>query len=421
MIINPISIVRSYWSLTLLSLTLFGCSNHPDANKAPVITPTPIHTNTSPIISQPLPPSLPPATSQTTNPPTEAQSPVDTTTAHTDDIPTLAQVQAQQQQVNKVVILLPDRPTLAEVNQEIEQGIRKAHQFVPINNHLQLIVIHDPLTGEALLDKARAFAPDWIIGPLTKNDIQSINTANPQHILLNRLDTPTPALQIGLPAEDEIDQLLDQCDPSKGQIAIIASPDMTEQRLLTYSEQQAKQRNLALNIIRVEKQFPDIRPWLTQAGGIQDSLTRNQRMTRLTQAKLEDTQPYLRHDIQAVIFLGNAKQLRSIMSTLHYYRPHWKIYATSRILPSKANEPFNEPELNGVHVLVPNYLLQPNTPINTLFEAFGWDSYQLIANPQAVQLNSMIGQWHNTQQQLKRQLIWRTIKQGTFLDTPKQP
>ncbi|MCL4556547.1 MAG: hypothetical protein M1572_06645, partial [Gammaproteobacteria bacterium] len=110
----------------------------------------------------------------------------------------------------------------------------------------------------------------------------------------------------------------------------------------------------------------------------------------------------------------NVKQLRSIMPSLSYYRINWPVYATSRLLPSKSTDPFNEPELNGVSVLTPPYLI--NTPAPTsLFEALGWDSYQLLANPLAHSANTQTGKLTNQNNQLHRQLIWMHIQDGRLI------
>lgn len=419
---SPISLPLAL-TLILAPLWLLGCANQPKSTPAPVVQP--IQT-TSTTTVQPAP-----AHSAAAPEPVASKAPVLAITVAPepfggiipaaiplDDSNLANQVKQAQSALRKVVVLLPDRPSLAEVNRDIAKGIMAAHQQQPHNPHLQLIFVHDSLSGEALMQKAQAYAPDWIIGPLTKADIQSVQSlAGAQHILLNRLDTPTAALQIGLPAEDEIDQLLAHFQSQQGQLLVISSNDASEQRLVNYLSNSAQAKQLATIQVTVEKQNADLRPWLISEGGIQSSQDRIKRMTQLVRADLSDSNLQARQDIQAVIFLGNAKQLRSIMPSLTYYRVEWPIYATSRLLPSKNSETFHDTELNGVTVLAPPYLLTPQLP-SSPFEALGWDSYLLLANPQALGKPTQTGKLVNQNNQLRRQLNWTHIKEGR-LTTPK--
>lgn len=419
---SPISLPLAL-TLILAPLWLLGCANQPKSTPAPVVQP---NQTTSTTTVQPAP-----AHSAAAPEPVASKAPVLAITVAPepfggiipaaiplDDSNLANQVKQAQSALRKVVVLLPDRPSLAEVNRDIAKGIMAAHQQQPHNPHLQLIFVHDSLSGEALMQKAQAYAPDWIIGPLTKADIQSVQSlAGAQHILLNRLDTPTAALQIGLPAEDEIDQLLAHFQSQQGQLLVISSNDASEQRLVNYLSNSAQAKQLATIQVTVEKQNADLRPWLISEGGIQSSQDRIKRMTQLVRADLSDSNLQARQDIQAVIFLGNAKQLRSIMPSLTYYRVEWPIYATSRLLPSKNSETFHDTELNGVTVLAPPYLLTPQLP-SSPFEALGWDSYLLLANPQALGKPTQTGKLVNQNNQLRRQLNWTHIKEGR-LTTPK--
>lgn len=417
-----------------LSLTLTGCgSSNQTKTSAPVVQPTqnePVKTAvpapTKPIVAtenQPVPNNkvvdiLVPENTKTLITTDETTAPLASASPAVNE----ESIKQAQKNLRKVVVLLPDRPSLAEVNRDIEKGIRAAHQHQPHNPHLQLVVLHDALSGEALMQKANAYTPDWIIGPLTKSDIQSIQSlTNERHIFLNRLDGPTTSLQIGLPLEDEIDQLLSQFQPQLGQLLVVASNDAGDQRLLTHLNQKAKALAFNLTSVTVEKQNPDLRDWLIREGGIQSSQDRIKRLTNLVKGDFSDSPPQTRQDVQALIFLGNAKQLRSIMPSLSYYRINWPVYATSRLLPSKSTDPFNEPELNGVSVLTPPYLININTPAPTsLFEALGWDSYQLLANPLAHSANTQTGKLTNQNNQLHRQLIWMQIQDGRLINR-KQP
>ena len=321
-------------------------------------------------------------------------------------------VKQQQQALRKVVILLPDHPSLGSVNRDIEKGIRMAHQQHPHNTNLQLIFIHDPLPSDQLLLKAKGFSPDWIIGPLTKSDIQTINTQlDKNQILLNRLDTSTPAYQLGLPIEDETNQILSSLGKNTQPIAVVASNDPAEQRILTSLQQQASIYKIPVLVINVDKQNATINNWLEKEGGMEQSRQRIEQLGKLLRTKFE-TPSHPRSDLQALILLGNAKQAHNIMPAVQYHQINWSILATSHLLPSHKGDKFGEPDFEGIKVLTPPYLIS-NTGLGTLFEALGWDSYQLLGNPSAINANSMTGKLIlNNNNQLVRQLTWQRVHQN---------
>lgn len=321
-------------------------------------------------------------------------------------------VMQQQQALRKVVILLPDHPSLGDVNRDIEKGIRAAHQQRPHNTSLQLIFVHDPLPAEQLLNKAKSFSPDWIIGPLTKTDIQAIaGQLDKQQILLNRLDTATAALQFGLPVEDEATQLLKNFANNTQPIAVVASNDAIEQRLLTNLQQQASVQNIPVLTINVDKQSADISLWLENEGGLAKSRQRIERIGKLLRTKLE-MPAQARTDLQALILLGNGRQAHNLMPAVQYNQISWPILATSRLLPTRKGDKFNEPDFEGIRVLTPPYLISTTGP-ETPFEALGWDSYQLLGNPNAINVSGMTGKLLlNANNQLLRQLTWQKIHQN---------
>ena len=411
-------------TLTIISgaitLILTGCTgnNAKPHSPAPVVTPGQSDPKPTPVIIN-KPVTVAPVPIESKAEPI-ATSPVIVATPNTDPIiaepassvatpAELQRINQSQQALRKVVVLLPDHPSLGDVNRDIEKGIRAAHQQRPHNANLQLIVIHDQLPAEQLLLKAKAYAPDWIIGPLTKADIQPISDQlDKQQILLNRLDVATNAMQMGLPVEDEINQLLNSLNSNTQPIAVVASNDAAEQRILTGLQQQANTRNIPVITIAVDKQNANISDWLDNEGGLKESRQRIERMGKLLRTKFDmPAQP--RHDLQALVLLSNGKQAHSFMPAVQYHQLNWPILATSRLLPSRKGDKFSEPDFEGIRVLTPPYLIS-NTPIETPFEALGWDSYQLLGNPLALNIDGMTGKLTpNSNNQLTRQLSWQRI------------
>jgi outer membrane PBP1 activator LpoA protein len=410
--------LTAYTYITIItSLILTGCASNRTHTPAPVITAGQTTTKPNPVIVSKSTPTISeikpesPITNTTPEPTVMVASELSEEEKHA----AVQKMKQEQTALRKVVILLPDHPSLGDVNRDIEKGIRAAHQQRPHNHNLQLLFVHDQLPADQLLNKAKSFAPDWIIGPLTKTDIQTISTQlDAKQILLNRLDNPTVALQLGLPVEDETAQLLTTINASKQPIAVIASNDAIEQRILAGLQQKANALNIPVLVIEVNKQNADISQWLDGTGGIAQSRQRIERMGKLLRTKFETT-PQPRHDLQALILLGNAKQAHSFMPAVQYHQISWPILATSRLLPTRKGDKFNEPDFEGIRVLTPPYLLSETGP-ETPFEALGWDSYQLLANPKALNIDGMTGKLlPNENNQVLRQLTWQRIRQNQLL------
>jgi outer membrane PBP1 activator LpoA protein len=400
----------------ITSLILTGCASNRAHTPAPVVTAgQPAITKPNPVIVNKPVPTLTETKPESliTNP--EPTIMVTPELSEEEKHAAVQKMKQEQTALRKVVVLLPDYPSLGDVNRDIEKGIRAAHQQRPYNNNLQLVFIHDQLPAEQLLNKAKSFAPDWIIGPLTKTDIQAISTQlDDKQILLNRLDNATPALQLGLPVEDEITQLFNVINGSKQPIAVITTNDAIEQRILAGLQQKADANNIPVLVIEVNKQNANISQWLDTTGGIAQSRQRIERMSKLLRTKLETT-PQARHDLQALILLGNAKQAHSFMPAVQYHQISWPILATSRLLPTRKGDKFNEPDFEGIRVLTPPYLLSAAGP-ETPFEALGWDSYQLLANPKALNIDGMTGKLlPNENNQVVRQLTWQRIHQSQLV------
>lgn len=435
---SVLSARASLWCLLPL-FTLVGCSSQTARHHepAPVVVPgkstQQANANAAPpsvavapavTLAKPVQPTLPPQLSvQPTLPPAETivepsatvsnlAAPVSETVVDTNKLESIKQ---QQAKLRKVVVLLPDHPSLTEVNQEIEKGIRLAHEQQPHHAALQLIFIHDSLPPDQLMQKAQAYAPDWIIGPLTKQDIQGMQAAlMSNQIVLNRLEQPTAALQFGLPVEDEASQLVSQLK-LRQPIAVAYSQDATEQRLASSVEQEAALRNMPVLSIVLDKHAPSLQDWLNAEGGLMASKQRIEQVTRLLHQPVNaSVQP--RRDIQALVLLSGRKQAHQYMPSVQYLQLQWPMLATSRFLPSQQGERFNEPDFERVRVLTPPYLLQENGP-KTAFQALGWDSYRLLANPTAYQVQGMTGKLSvNGQNQVVRQLSWKRIQQSQLVE-----
>lgn len=323
-------------------------------------------------------------------------------------------------QMRRVVVLLPDRPSLQQVNRDIVQGIRHAHKLTPIHANLEIITIHDDLPADQLTAKVNAFAPDAVIGPLTKADIQGTAqlTATTQ-IALNRNPEPDHRLQMGLSPEDELTQLLHQRKYKTLPVAVFSSNDPQDKRLLSGLEQLIAKDQAPIITIPFSNAGTEFNTWLKQDGHLDNS---QKRITALKQVLKQNVQaePRLRQDIQVFITLSSAKNTRALIPALRYYQAPWKLLATSKLLPTRKGSDLNEPDLVGMEVTVPPYLLNDG-PIQNAFEALGFDAYQLLAYREVSQFSGQTGKLTTQNNQVYRQLEWRHFKKGTLNNWQPNP
>ncbi len=428
-------------SFIATSLITTGCSNSTHTRTpAPIVDPQ----ATSKPTQQATPNTQPSSVAQvigleTPKLPTTSPIPPEETgmIATTDTtLPTQADIQApvepvmqlikndQIGNIKRLVVLLPDRPNLQQVNRDILQGIKQAHRLKPHHAGLEIISIHDDLSMTELVAKANALAPDAIIGPLTKTDIQQSSQLSAKvMVALNRAQEADQRWQLGLAPEDEIQQLLTQRKQKHLPIAVFSSHDAQDKRLLTSLEQALAVDATPLLHIPYSGTGKDFNDWLKQEGKLEHS---QKRINALKQHLRQPVQaePRLRRDIQAFISLSSAKQTRPLLPALAYYQAPWKLLATSKLLPARKGSDLYEPDLDGLQVLVSPYLLN-NTPINNAFEALGHDAYQLLAYQEVSGLAGQTGKLSSKQKQVFRQLEWRNFQKGKLKNwqqnTPTNP
>jgi hypothetical protein len=431
--------VRVSGSLLMTLIGLSACTNSTPHRPAPVVDPTAQHPSKSvspaPVISAVTSPTgqlqttpLMP-TPEPTLPPTEAPiaPPVSDTAPLTPEInaPTEPAGQMVKNEavisLKRLVVLLPDRPSLQQVNRDIVQGIRQSHKQAPINANTEIIVISDDLPVDQLVAKVNGFAPDAIIGPLTKPDIQGVGAqlSAPIQIALNRYPEIDHRLQVSLAPEDELTQLLSQRRYKNMPIAVFATQDAQDKRLLAGLEQITAQDQTPILQIPTSPAGTDVIKWLKEEGNLDNS---QKRIVALKQALKQSVQaePRLRTDIQAFISLSSAKNTRPLIPALRFYQANWKLLATSKALPTVKGSVLNEPDLTGMEVLVPPYLLNDGA-IKNAFEALGFDAYQLLAYRDVSQFAGQTGKLTSQNHQVHRQLEWRNFRKGTLVNWQPNP
>lgn len=424
--------------VTLVGLS--ACTSSAPHKPAPVVDPNVRHQTTTVVTSPQVIPVAPSHTGQMQNtpimptpeptlPPTEPPitPPVTDTTSVSPEPEGLKEPLGQTVKnesvtgLKRLVVLLPDRPSLQQVNRDIVQGIRQSHKQSPINANTEIIVISDDLPIDQLVSKVNGFAPDAVIGPLTKPDIQGAGQqlSAPIQIALNRYAEVDHRLQVSLAPEDELTQLLGQRRYKNMPIAVFATQDAQDKRLLAGLEQITVQDQTPILQLPSSASGTDVLNWLKQEGNLEHSQKRISALKQVLKQTVQ-AEPRLRADIQAFISLSSAKNTRPLIPALRFYQVNWKLLATSKVLPTVKGSALNEPDLTGMDVLVPPYLLNDGA-IKNAFEALGFDAYQLLAYRDVSQFAGQTGKLTSQNHQVYRQLEWRNFRKGTLANWQPNP
>lgn len=267
---------------------------------------------------------------------------------------------ASSSQPQQVVLLLPMQGGLGSAGQAIRNGFLAAYNNAPTNEkpaHVSVIdTSNTPI--QTAYQQALAQHADFIIGPLTKSEVQTLNASGNLSVpvlALNSLDnTQTPVAnlyQFGLSPVDEAKQATALASQQGYHSALIIVPA----------------GNWGQNIANVFQQ-----EWLARGGTVAGTLlfsSNNQilnsqlrQFLRFSQPADKKALPSRRHDFD-VIFLAAtpdaARQIRPLLK--FYYVGQTPIYATSLVY-SGAPRPGLDNDLNGITFCDAPWALNANSP-----------------------------------------------------------
>ncbi|TAK78445.1 MAG: penicillin-binding protein activator, partial [Gammaproteobacteria bacterium] len=190
--------------------------------------------------------------------------------------------------------------------------------------------------------KALSEGADFVIGPLTKEDVQALNRSGSFSVptlALNYTDIswgslPTNFYEFGLLPEDEVTQMVTRAR-SSGSHAIIIAPNTTWGK-------------------RLVSAFSN--RWQSAGGSIQDTwyyaanTNFNQDIAHLLNVNPDTDSAQRRHDFDVIFLFAQPQEAHLIVPLLrYYYANNVPIYATSSVYSGTPN-PAKDMDLNGVIV-----------------------------------------------------------------------
>lgn len=345
-------------------------------------------------------------------------------------IPQLVEKLKQPYLVHQIAVMLPFNGPYAEISQQIRNGILKhLYQHAQARPDLR-IQFYDSSETDAIqttYQTAVQQGAEWVIGPLTKEALQQLAPLQPKNLIaLNQIDDAF-AQQFSYKSESEAYQIAQQlCRHQHQRIGILTSTAGADAELaqaLAGHWQDASGQQAIL------KTYPTRNPNLRKALGSvineTQSQARKNNLRWLFGEKITFT-PRIRQDLDAIVLIGNTRRLAVFRPQFKFFQLNLPTYGTSRITPAQLLKTAPNKDLSKIiYPTLPAAYTQ--TPLDTPFEAFGWDSLTLVLSqnklaPGVCLNNGMMGQLSRNDHHIDHHYRWAQYNhQGrtqAFVDTP---
>lgn len=342
---------------------------------------------------------------------------------------------AQSRPPQNIALILPLHGQYARAGRAIRSGFLNSYYANFSTTHRQSIAFYDDSNQQdiaALYQQAIAKGADFIIGPLTKDKVQQIQTSikyfSVPTLALNysNLSTTPNFYEFGLLPDDEARQLADRAARNGLLKAIVIAPDNSWGKRMN---DLLSNRFLSLQGTVQARWFytkPEtFNPEIAALLGIN--------LKQDKQLMLEDNQKTTleqqrRQDFDVIFLFATPQEARLIVSLLRfYYTSNIPIYANSTVYGGKPN-PIKDMDLNGVTVCeIPRNLqiaqrkvTLSDEDITDRFYALGQDAYLISSNLNRAltlpyfPLYGETGALTLSAQQIHRRLPCVTFKHGTL-------
>ncbi|RKZ96142.1 MAG: LppC family lipoprotein [Gammaproteobacteria bacterium] len=264
------------------------------------------------------------------------------------------------EQLNDVVILLPETGSYASVAKAIKQGILASHYTDGSRTQLHFLdVSTNNDTGVSNVwqryQQAIELNANLVIGPLDKTSIQILAEAEtlPIPVLaFNRLENEVQKenlFQFGLAPEDDAISAADFAINQGYQRTVVLAPsgDWGNRVSSAFNDQWLNNGGILLNQINYNESESDFSSTITPLLGLEDSKQRYRSLKQILATPLE-FEPRRRQDIDFVFLVARPLKARQLMPQLKFHRSgNLPVIATSHAYSGHENNQ-QDIDLNGL-------------------------------------------------------------------------
>jgi len=346
----------------------------------------------------------------------------------------------------QIALLLPLSGKHADAAKAIKEGfLASYYENTHSNRYRPMVRIYDTTKEpniQFVYDRATHDGADFVVGPLSKEDVQRLSTLS-----YSRMRTPILALnhasgsrttsgfvQFSLAPEEEAEQIADKAWEKGYHSASIIIPDSAWGKRVAsaFNAQWQKNGGRTLHTVYInpsQDQAAAVRRLL----GIDESQKRANDIKSLLTEKIE-FQPKRRQDVDVIVMAAPPDQARQLKPLFDfYYAEDLPVYATSSIY-SGYPDPKRDRDMNGVifcdmpwlinqsrgrevQLLLSKNASTRSDQYNRLF-AMGVDAYHLISQLKRLEASNShyAGATGNLtlgdNNQIQRKLAWAKISNG---------
>lgn len=291
-----------------------------------------------------------------------------------------------EQPPKHLALILPLQGPLGASGQAVKEGFLNAYYETFAKTHQQQTISFydtslEPNIG-ILYQKALAKGADMIIGPLTKEEVQTLlhsDKFNVPTIALNYTEGTLPPnfYEFGLSPEQESEQVADKAWSDNYSHALLIAPknawgERIANRLITRWTMNGG------HISDIYYYSPDEDLSKGIANLLHANPINNHKKTK--ENKTIESEQNRRQDFDVIFLLSEPKEARVIVPSLKfYYANNIPIYATSAIYSGKPN-PAKDTDLNGVIFADIPWVLDTDHVNNSRLFAVGKDAYLISSS-----------------------------------------
>lgn len=332
-------------------------------------------------------------------------------------------------------LLLPLQGSAGIAGNTIRDGFLSAYYSATATGAKPALSFYDTANGQSVIQlyqKAATDGADFIIGPLTKPEVNQLShsTISIRTLALNYTDNALPPhfFEFGLSPETEIIELAQHVHTMGYTQALIIAPESPwgHRMVKTLNDQWQKAGGQTTDILfftQQEKLSDDIARFLQ----VKQTIPDEDKDKDKDKDKDIPIQQKRRQDFNVIFLLATPADARQIMPLLRYdYLLNVPVFATSTIYSGKP-DPAVDNDLNGVHFCETSWILhaatlRPSNANQSYFSrlyAVGRDSWlimthlnSLIANPAFTLAGDTGTLTLLPDQRIYRHLVWAEFING---------
>lgn len=277
-----------------------------------------------------------------------------------------------------LAVLLPMSDQFRPVSEQIRAGILKAYWHDQANHTLLFYNTRDFTSIEQAYHHAKSKGAQVVIGPLTREEIEPLANLNANDLIaLNDIERPTEFVQMSFRNIYEAEQLALELEKQGYQhVGLLSSDDPANTKLVHQIQARwIKYHPHALNIHSYPRRNPNLRHEMSKMIHADQSQSRAGYLSRTLEKPIEFF-PRSRQDLEAIILIGDEKQIAVLRPQFDYFGLNLPLYGTSTLTPETLHHAKLNRDLKQIRFPTMPAVLS-ETPLDNTLQAFGWDSYQL--------------------------------------------